>query len=82
MAEKTIANIYPKTIIKGAHSAIIGDDIVNDIPDETVYVSEESELANYANKPVGTFAATYGLSAIWQKKPDGTWATVVEASGD
>ena len=76
MAEKTIANNYPKVIQKSAHSAIIDGDIVNDIPDETVYVTEESELTNFANKPVGTFAMTYGLTAMWQKKPNGSWENV------
>lgn len=28
----------------------------------------------YADQPVGFIAIQYGFGAMWQKKPDGTWA--------
>lgn len=77
MAEKTIGNSYPKTLNGGMHDAIIGSDIVHDIPSKVIYVTEESELASFTDiSPVGTFAATYGLGSMWQLNASRTWVEV------
>lgn len=77
MAEKTIGHNLPKVYETGFHSVIEDGVVVNGIPDEMVYVTQESELASFAGKPAGTFAATYGFKKMWQKKPDGTWESMV-----
>lgn len=76
MAEKTLGHNFPKTYQTGMHSILEDGVVVNGVPDEMVYVTQESELSAYASKPAGTLAATYGLTSIWQKKPDGTWVSV------
>ena len=76
LAEKIVGNSSLKRLTWGMHDAIIGNEIVRDIPSKVVYVSAESELSNFADEPAGTVAVQYGFAAIWQKKPDGTWATV------
>jgi hypothetical protein len=77
MAEKTIGNSYPKTLNGGMHNAIIGDDIVHDIPSKVVYVTEESELASFTDiSPVGTYAAIYGLTKLWQLDASKEWVEV------
>lgn len=76
MAEKTIGHNATKVYSSGTHSALIGGDVVSGIPDETVFVASQSELTNFSGKPTGTMAMKYDLSALWVKKPDGTWETV------
>lgn len=77
MAEKTIGNSYPKTLNGGMHDAIIGSDIVHDIPSKVIYVSAESELASFTDiSPVGTFAATYGMTKLWQLDASKEWVEV------
>lgn len=76
MAEKTIGHNLPKTYQTGMHSIIEDGVVVNGVPDELVYVTQESELSAYASKPAGTIAALYGFGSLWQKKPDGTWAAM------
>lgn len=73
MAEKTIGHNHPTTYQTGTHSIIKNGDIINGVPDETVYVTQQSELGQYADKPTGTVAIQYGFANMWQKKPDGTW---------
>lgn len=76
MAEKTInANAF-KALTIGMHDAVIGDDIIRDIQTKLVFVPTQADLAKLADYPTGTFAATYGAGSMWQKKPDGTWASV------
>lgn len=77
MAEKTIGNSYPKALSGGMHDAIIGNDIVHDIPSKVIYVSEESELDSFTDiSPVGTFAAVYGLTKLWQLDASKEWVEV------
>lgn len=77
MAEKTIGNSFPKALNMGMHDAIIGNDIVHDIPSKVVYVTAESELASFTGiSPVGTFAATYGMTKLWQLDASKEWVEV------
>ena len=73
MAQVTIGHNFPKTYQTGTHSIIKDGNVINGVPDETVYVSSDSELSKYAEKPAGTVAIQYGFKAMWQKQPDGTW---------
>lgn len=72
--EKISGNPAMKSLQWGMHDAIIDGEIVRDLPSKMVYVSEESELTNFADMPPGTIAATYGFTSMWQLTPDGTWA--------
>ena len=76
MRDKTISGNTIKSLQNGMHDAIVGGIIVRDIPSQMVFLSEESELTNFTDKPVGTIAAIYGFSKMWQLKPDKTWATI------
>ena len=71
-----------KILNSDMHDSIVDGAILHDIPSKMVYVSSESELANFADMPVGTIAATYGFTAMYQLKPDGTWATVFEPAAE
>ena len=48
--------------------------IVRNVASKTVYVNSEEDLAAFAGEEPGTFAIQYGMGAMWQKTPDGTWA--------
>lgn len=78
MAAKTIAHnlMETKSYQTGVHSILEDGAVVNGVPDEMVYVSQESELSAYADKPAGTFAATYGFTKMWQLGADGGWIVI------
>lgn len=76
MDAKTISNNILKALTGGMHSAIVDGVIVHDIRTEIVFVTQESELDNFDDMPAGTFAATYGLGAWWQKDASGEWVDV------
>ena len=62
----------------GSHSAFIQGEIINNIPDEAVYVNDSSELISLTNKlPIGALAIQYGFIHAWQLKPDKTWVTIL-----
>ena len=60
----------------GTHSIIDDGEVVTHVPDRTVYVSSSNDLEALTDLPVGTIAIKYGFANVWQKKPDGTWASV------
>ena len=74
MKKKTLDK--PTQASYGMHDSIVGEVILTDIPDKTVYVSSQSELVNYQDYPAGTLAIQYGFVALWQLKPDKTWVPV------
>lgn len=74
LPEKIVGNPMIKSLQWGMHDAIVDGEIVRDIPDKIVYVTAQSELANFAGEQPGTIAALYGFGTMWQLKPDGTWA--------
>lgn len=76
MNSKNVSNDNLKSLQWGMHDAIVNGEIVRDVPSKMVYVTQQSELSNFSDAPVGTIAATYGFTAMWQKKPDGTWASM------
>lgn len=78
MAQKTIDQnlMQTKSYQTGYHSILDNNAVVNNVPDEMVYVSQESELSAYAGKPAGTIAATYGLGSMWQLGADGNWVEI------
>lgn len=76
MVEKTIGNNQIKSLTFGMHDAIVDGELVHDIPTRLVFVASQTERNALENILAGTFVATYGLGNIWQKKGDGTWATI------
>ena len=78
MKDKTVNQAYPRILQWSVHDVIQNEEIVRDIRSKMVYVSDYSELAHFTDEPIGTFAATYGLTALYQLKPDRTWATIFE----
>lgn len=58
------------------HDTIVNNELLQGVPDKTVYVQSSSELTNYINYPIGTYALQYGLTAMWQLKPDRTFVQV------
>ena len=57
-----------------AHAYVDEDGkIVRNAPDNTVYVTGESQLSAFAGETPGTLAIQYGSAHAWQLKPDGTW---------
>lgn len=61
-----------------SHSSIIDGQVIENIPDLTVYVSSESELSQFADYPAGTIAVQYGFTGMWQMLPDGTWTAIID----
>ena len=78
--DNEMTNDQNKRLQWGMHDAVVGSIVLHDIPSKTVYVSNKGELVLFADQPAGTIAATYGFANMWQKKPDGTWATIIEES--
>ena len=77
MAEKKVSNNMVKVLNMGMHDALINGDIVRDIQTRFVFVSSQSELAEFTDiEPVGTVAALYGFGSMWQLKPDRTWESI------
>lgn len=76
MEQKTISQNSYKSLVADTYAAIINGVLVHGIPNEPVYVTDESQLAALPHLPVGTLAIQYGFGAMWQLKPDGTWAEI------
>ena len=57
------------------YDMIDGDGVITrNVREHTVYVNDENDLDAFDAEPAGTVAVQYGMGAMWQKKPDGTWA--------
>lgn len=77
MAEKTVSQDKRKVLNIGMHDALIDGDVVKDIPTRLVFVADENELDEFTDiEPIGTVAAQYGFSNLWQLTPDGTWESI------
>ena len=75
MNEKTVSNNSIKELSWGMHDAVVSGELHRDIPTRLIFVANTTErdaLEVYA----GQFVATYGCTNVWQKKGDGTWATI------
>ena len=71
-----MADNYDGLKIIGTHGALVNGEIVHNIPDHSVYVTGENDLATLTDLPVGTFAIQYGFSHVWQLDPTGTWIEI------
>ena len=60
----------------GTHGALVNGEVKNGIPDQSIYVNSQSDLASLTDVPVGTFAIQYGFSHIWQLNASGSWVEV------
>ena len=67
---------YDGLKIIGTHGAVVDGEVQHNIPDHSVYVNSESDLAGLTELPAGTFAIQYGFTHVWQLKPDGTWVEI------
>ena len=76
MKEKTVSNNSLKGLEWGMHDAVVNGELVRDIPTRMIFVANSTERDALTNVAAGTFVATYGLEHIWQRKGDGTWATI------
>lgn len=61
----------------GMHDAVVGGKLVRAIPTRLIFVADSNERDNaIGSVDAGTIVATYGCGNVWQKKGDGTWATI------
>ena len=74
MKEKNIA--FPSNLNLGIIDAVANDDLMKGIPLTLTFVANQSERDALPNILPGQFVATYGIGSVWQKKGDGTWATI------
>lgn len=80
MREEVKSNNSIKTLQWGMHDAVVNGELVRDIPTRLVFVADSTERDALENVLPGQFVATYGMGYVWQKKGDGTWAAVKEAT--
>lgn len=45
----------------------------------SILVTAQSDLASLTDYGPGTVAYTAGFASMWQKKADGTWATIISS---
>ena len=67
---------WRKVLQMGMHSAVKDGVLVENIPTLLIFVADSSERDTLENVQAGQFAATYGLSHVWQKNGAGTWETI------
>lgn len=60
---------------KGLITYVKGDRLIRNVPVQMVLVSSESDLDALEEFSPGTIAYTAGYQTMWQKAPDGTWAS-------
>lgn len=76
MNEKTVSNNSIKELNWGMHDAVVNGELHRDIPTRLIFVTNTTERDALENIAAGTFVAAYGLANIWQRKGDGSWATI------
>ena len=76
MNEKTVSNNGIKELNWGMHDAVVNGELQRDIPTRLVFVASSTERDALPTVAAGTIVATYGCANVWQKKGDGTWATI------
>lgn len=76
MKEETKSNNSIKALQWGMHDAIVNGVLQRDIPTRLIFVANSTERDELENIAAGTFVATYGLTNIWQRKGDESWATI------
>lgn len=69
-----------KTLQNDMYDTVVDGVIVRDVPARIAYVANETERDLFSDQQAGMFVATYGITKLWQLKPDGTWATIYEQS--
>lgn len=60
---------------KGLITYVKDGEIFRNVPLQLVEVSSESELSILTDFLPGTIAYIAGFQSMWQKAPDGTWAS-------
>ena len=76
MREEVKSNNSIKALQWGMHDAVVNGILQRDIPTRLIFVKNTTERDSQENIAAGTFVATYGLSHIWQRDGDGTWAVI------
>ena len=76
MVEKSAKTAAEKGLYLGMHDAVTNGELMTDIPTRLIFCKNTTERDALKNILPGQFVATYGLGNIWQRKGDGTWATV------
>ena len=76
MSDKTIAPVSKKFSHQNLYDAVVGDEIIRDVPSKMIYVSSRADLAKITGEMPGTCAITYGMETMWQLLPNGTWKEV------
>lgn len=76
MREEVKSNNSIKALQWGMHDAVVNGILQRDIPTRLIFVKNTTERDAQENIAAGTFVATYGLSHIWQRDGDGTWAVI------
>ena len=76
MVEKSANTAAVKELNLGMHDAVTNGEVMTDIPTRLIFCASSTERDAIKTILPGQFVATYGLGNIWQRKGDGTWATV------
>lgn len=70
-------NPYLKlALIPGTFDVLANGELKTNVQARLVFVPNQAGLASLPDYDPGTFAATFGLGTLWQKKADGSWAEV------
>ena len=76
MREEVKSNNSIKALQWGMHDAVVNGALQRDIPTRLIFVANSTERDALENIAAGTFVAAYGLTNIWQRKGDGSWAVI------
>lgn len=60
----------------GMHDAVVNGNLVQGIPTRLIFVANSTERDALTGVMAGQIVVTYGCGNVWQKKGDGTWATI------
>ena len=60
----------------GMHDAVVNGNLVQGIPTRLIFVANSTERDTLTGVMAGQIVVTYGCANVWQKKGDGTWATI------
>ena len=75
MEERTLSYSSLKSLTFGMHNAVKNGELLRDIPTQLTFVADETERNALENVLPGTFAASYGLTHVWQYDGE-TWKTI------
>lgn len=77
MQERVKSVNSTKMLVVGMHDAVVGGELVRDIPTRIVFAKDTTERDSVKEKMyAGQFVVLYGLKHIYQLDGDGGWKTI------